>query len=73
MSDFPGRMGDCETLELLGRAGMGSVYRAVRDRDDDRREVALKVLGEEMAEDAGVLRRFELEFLSRLEHAGMTR
>jgi len=57
-----------EILEPLGAGGMGDVYRA-RDQNLDR-EVALKVLPEDFAEDAGRLARFDREakLLAALSH-----
>ena len=64
--------GDYELIELLGRGGQGSVYRA-RDRRLGR-EVALKLLLSESAVESSrapaPLRR-ELEALTRLAHAGI--
>jgi len=79
VSKIPERIGDYRVLGLLGRGGMGTVYRATRDSGEgdrgDAEEVALKVLAAGMAEDASTLRRFELELdvLSRLDHPGVTR
>ncbi|HVR41907.1 MAG TPA: protein kinase, partial [Thermoanaerobaculia bacterium] len=53
------RLGGFEILSLLGRGGMGEVYRA-RDLALDR-EVALKVLSQSIAPDAQSLSRFERE------------
>ncbi len=52
------RFGDCEILGPLGAGGMGEVYRA---RDNLGREVAIKVLPEELASNPDRLRRFEQE------------
>jgi Tol biopolymer transport system component len=53
------RLGPYEIVEPLGAGGMGEVYRA-RDTKLDR-EVAIKVLPEKLAGDAGALARFERE------------
>jgi serine/threonine protein kinase len=58
-----------EALGVLGRGGMGTVYRA-RDRELDR-DVALKVIGP-MEGDGTVTRlRNEARVLARLEHPGL--
>src|SRR5262245_15691141 len=57
---FPGQgIGAYKILALLGRGGMGVVYRARDERL--RREVAIKVLPASLAQDADRLRRFEQE------------
>ncbi len=53
------RLGPYEVLAKLGAGGMGEVYRARDTRLD--REVAIKVLPERLAQDAGALARFERE------------
>ena len=53
------RLGSYEILAPLGAGGMGEVYRARDTRLG--REVAIKVLPEGAADDAGRLRRFERE------------
>ena len=53
------RLGPYEVLAPLGAGGMGQVYRARDERL--RREVALKVLPEDVAGDPARLKRFERE------------
>ena len=52
-------LGAYEIIALLGKGGMGEVYRAKDTRLN--REVALKVLPPEFAQDTDRLRRFEQE------------
>ncbi len=60
MSIQPGdRVGSYEIVSLLGSGGMGEVWRAHDPRID--RDVAVKVLLGEVAEDADRLARFEQE------------
>jgi len=61
-------LGGFEITGLLGKGGMGEVYRAKDTRLD--REVAIKVLPEHFAEDEERLRRFEREAksLASLNH-----
>ncbi|HUP43587.1 MAG TPA: serine/threonine protein kinase, partial [Thermoanaerobaculia bacterium] len=52
-------IGRYEVVELLGAGGMGEVYRA---RDPKLgRDVAIKVLADELASDGDRLARFERE------------
>ena len=62
------RLGQYEILDRLGAGGMGEVYRA-RDTTLDR-DVAIKVLPEDFADDANRLARFEREakLLASLNH-----
>ena len=64
-------LGHHEILEPLGTGGMGDVYRA-RDTTP-KREVAIKVLSEELSTDADRLARFEREakLLASLNHANI--
>jgi eukaryotic-like serine/threonine-protein kinase len=65
------RLGRYEILALLGAGGMGEVYRARDTRLG--REVAIKVLAAEVADDPDRRRRFEQEALavSALNHPGI--
>ncbi|MBK9376166.1 MAG: serine/threonine protein kinase [Holophagales bacterium] len=68
----PGRtFGSYEVLEELGRGGMGRVYRARHVTLE--REVALKLLSEQVAEDAFYVQRFlkEARAAARLNHPGI--
>jgi serine/threonine-protein kinase len=68
--DRPGRQvgGRYRLLERLGVGGMATVYRARDERL--KREVAVKVIAEELARDALFVRRFrrESELCARLAH-----
>ena len=62
------QLGSLEILSLLGRGGMGEVYRA---RDSKlKREVAIKILPDEFSRDPGRVSRFqrEAEVLASLNH-----
>jgi serine/threonine-protein kinase len=62
------QIGSHEITALLGKGGMGEVYRA---RDTKlKREVAIKILPEEFSRDADRVRRFqrEAEVLASLNH-----
>ena len=64
---FPGY----ELQTLLGRGGMGAVYRARHDRLD--RLVAIKILLPDLVQDPAFAERFEREAkaLARLDHQGI--
>jgi eukaryotic-like serine/threonine-protein kinase len=62
------RLGTYEVLSLLGKGGMGEVYRA---RDTKlKREVAIKILPDEFSRDHDRINRFqrEAEVLAALNH-----
>src|SRR5437588_3788812 len=64
-------LGSLEITALLGRGGMGEVYRA-RDLKL-KREVAIKILPDEFSRDPDRVSRFqrEAEVLASLNHANM--
>ncbi|HTS28808.1 MAG TPA: serine/threonine-protein kinase [Bryobacteraceae bacterium] len=68
------RLGAYRVLRRIGRGGMGSVFLAVRDDEQYRKEVAIKTLKFE-ASDALALTRFrhERQVLAGLEHANIAR
>ena len=62
------RLGSHEIISLLGKGGMGEVYRA---RDTKlKREVAIKILPDEFSRDSDRVGRFqrEAEALASLNH-----
>jgi eukaryotic-like serine/threonine-protein kinase len=63
MNPIPGtKLGPYEIVSLLGAGGMGEVYRARDSRL--RRDVAIKVLPQELSLDVDRMRRFEQEALA---------
>jgi len=63
------QLGSYEIASLLGKGGMGEVYRA---RDSKlKRDVAIKILPEEFSRDHDRVSRFqrEAEVLASLDHA----
>lgn len=71
----PRRAGPYRILEEIGRGGMGVVFRAERDDDQYRREVALKVVGAPGVSAADLADRFrrERQILAGLEHPNIAR
>lgn len=67
---IPEAIGRYRIQGILGRGGMGIVYRA--EQENPKRVVALKVIKQEVT-SASMLRRFEYEaqVLGRLQHAGI--
>lgn len=61
-------IGDYEVEQLLGRGGMGAVYRGRHERLD--KPVAIKVIAANLSGDADAVERFEQEaqVLARLSH-----
>jgi CheY-like chemotaxis protein/tRNA A-37 threonylcarbamoyl transferase component Bud32 len=62
------RIGKYDVLALLGKGGMGTVYKARHRRM--KRDVALKVLSPEVASQGSFVQRFqrEVETIARLQH-----
>lgn len=69
--ELPERIGGYRVLELLGRGGMGAVFRAHDDSTD--RDVAIKVVHPQLLWYARARARFEREVrtLARLSHRGI--
>lgn len=69
--DKTGQFGHYRVEALIGRGGMSQVYRCVDTRLD--RQVALKVLTNEVARDPELLERFsqEAKAVARLQHPGV--
>jgi eukaryotic-like serine/threonine-protein kinase len=62
------RLGKYEILDVIGRGGMGTVYRA-RDPDIDR-VVAIKAISRDLGSSPEMIERFlrEAQFVGRLQH-----
>ena len=69
--EFPESLGEFRLIEVIGRGGMGAVYRAVQEPLD--REVALKVIRPEHLYIPIARERFrrEIETIARLHHPGI--
>jgi len=68
LEELDARFGELELVELIGRGGMGAVYRARQPKLD--RDVALKVLPPELAKEPAFEQRFlrEARALAGLQH-----
>ena len=68
------RVGDYRIVEEVGRGGMSEVYKAVRDDDEYRKDVAIKVLRRGY-DTSSLLRRFKVEtqILATLDHPNIAR
>jgi eukaryotic-like serine/threonine-protein kinase len=68
------RVGAYRLLELLGTGGMGDVYKAVRDDDQYRAEVAIKLMRADLNASAVEARfKTERQILAALEHRNIAR
>lgn len=68
------RVGVYRIVEAVGRGGMSEVFRAVRDDDEYRKDVAVKVLREGY-DTRSLLKRFKVEkqILATLDHPNIAR
>jgi serine/threonine protein kinase/tetratricopeptide (TPR) repeat protein len=73
-NDLPQQIGPYRVERQIGRGGMGTVYLAVRDDGEYRREVALKVVKRGMDTDF-ILQRFRSErrLVSGFDHPNIAR
>lgn len=71
------RLGPYRVLEKIGKGGMGAVYKAVYEKNDQYRgqHVAIKVLFPQLALSEGFRERFEteIESLKKLQHDAVVR
>jgi hypothetical protein len=68
------RFGPYRIVSELGQGGMGAVYLAVRDDDEYRQQVAVKLLQRGLETPEAVARfRDERQILAALEHPGIVR
>src|SRR5215467_10788614 len=68
------RVGPYRVLSEIGHGGMGAVYRAIRDDDQYRKQVAIKLVRRGMDSDF-IIQRFKAErqILANLEHPNIAR
>lgn len=71
---LPERIGQYRILGLIGRGGMGAVYRATRDAGDFSHDVAIKVIKPGLLSDVLAHRfRAERQTLASLQHPNIAR
>ena len=67
-------LGPYRIVALLGRGGMGAVYRAIREDDQFSKQVAVKVIPRLLAGPDAIARfRAERQILANLEHPNIAR
>ncbi len=67
-------LGPYRVVALLGRGGMGAVYRAIREDDQFSKQVAVKVIPRLLAGPDAIARfRAERQILANLEHPNIAR
>ncbi len=68
------RIGSYLVMEEIGQGGMGTVYRAVRDDDQYRKQVAIKVVRGGLGDRLAIQRfKAERQILASLDHANIAR
>ena len=68
------RIGSYLVMEEIGHGGMGTVYRAVRDDDQYRQQVAIKVVRAGLGDRLAIQRfKAERQILASLDHANIAR
>ena len=68
------RIGSYRLVEIIGTGGMGDVYKAVRDDDQYRAEVAIKLMRADMRNPLSEQRfRNERQILAALDHRNIAR
>ncbi len=67
------RIGPYRVLGEVGRGGMGTVYRAIRDDDEYRKVVAVKVVRQSLDSTLAVRLKTERQILAALEHPAIAR
>ena len=68
------RLGSYRLVEIIGTGGMGDVYKAVRDDDQYRAEVAIKIMRADMRNPLSEQRfRNERQILAALDHRNIAR
>lgn len=74
VASIPDKIGDYKIIREIGHGGMGTVYEAIRETENFKQKVALKVIRRGMNNEI-ILKRFraEQQILSSLEHPNIGR